>query len=172
MGRGDDGFTDIPRLGRVRKSHPMLEAYGTVDELMSILGYAETIIQDEAIKDVIRLVQEHLFRLNSCLALGDGVRFQLPNCVEELEKLISKYESDLSPLSHFIYPGGSTEAAVLHLCRSVARRAERAVARLMESLDVDPAVPVYLNRLSTLLFTLARLTNRRKGLQDREWIRG
>ncbi|MEM1945017.1 MAG: cob(I)yrinic acid a,c-diamide adenosyltransferase [Nitrososphaerota archaeon] len=170
LGRGDNGFTDVPKLGRVRKSHPLLEAYGTVDELMSILGYAEAVVEYFEFKELLHRIQEHLFTLNSNLALGDANRFPLSNHLKELDNLITKYEAELPELRRFIYPSGSPAAAILHVCRSVSRRAERVVTKLIESQTVDPAVPAYLNRLSTLLFTLSRIANKRAGLQDREWV--
>jgi len=172
LGRGDDGFTDVPNLGRVRKSHPRVEAYGTIDELMSMLGYACSLVEYADVRETITKIQTHLFHISAHLAMGDGERFKLGQWLSELETLMEMYERELEPLRHFIYPGGTPVAAALHICRSVARRAERNIARLMESEEVKPEIPAYLNRLSTLLFTLARVCNKRAGVPDREWVRG
>jgi len=171
-GRGDDGFTDVPSLGRVRKSHPRVEAYGVIDELMSLLGYASSISDYEDVRETVFTIQNHLFNINAYLALGDGNRFAVGEMVSDVERLLEVYERELHPLRHFIYPGGTQLAAVLHVCRSVARRAERAVARLMETEKVAPEILAYLNRLSSLLFTLARVCNKRAGVPEKEWVRG
>ncbi|GBC68658.1 Cob(I)yrinic acid a,c-diamide adenosyltransferase [archaeon HR01] len=170
-GRGDDGYTDLPKRGRVRKSHPRLEAYGTVDELSSLIGYAASITSHEDLRQILHQIQTHLFHIGAQLAIANHRVGDIYSMVGELEKLINVYERELKPLNRFIYPGGSPDAAFIHVCRAAARRCERRVASLSDIEEVDPAILTYLNRLSTLLFTLARTANKRSGVGDREWVR-
>lgn len=178
---GDRGETGLFGGQRVRKDHARVEAYGDVDELNSVLGLAAVELaregQDEMARR-LRDLQSDLFSLGAILATPrpeDGGRenAHLPELpegrVEEMERWIDDAEQELEPLRNFILPGGGEAAARLHLGRTVCRRAERRVVNLAHVAHIDEALIVYLNRLSDLLFTLARLANHRAGVADLVW---
>ena len=171
-GRGDSGYTDLMGGGRVRKNHPRVEAYGSVDELSALIGVAKTFIEDEEIKQVLKKVQEHLFIIAANLSV-ESPPPSIPrvdkNLVKWLDELVEKYENELPPLRRFIIAGGTRGATLLHLARTVARRVERRIVSLAEHEKIEDNVLAYMNRLSTLLFTLARLENYRAGVKEEEW---
>jgi cob(I)alamin adenosyltransferase len=174
---GDDGQTALFGGGRVDKGHPRVTAYGEVDELNSLLGWALTQISSTETAQRIQRVQHDLFAIGAELATPPAVagrkqpeRPPLPTeRVPEMEEWIDEADEELEPLRAFVLPGGSAAAAALHVARTVCRRAERAVATLAAAEPVPAGVLVYLNRLSDLLFTLARLENRRAGCTDVLW---
>lgn len=172
---GDQGDTGLFGGGRVSKDHLRVSAYGEVDELNAVLGWAVSRIRDEEIRDGLAAVQADLFALGGHLATPPGARSRahLPDLPRhrpgEFERWIDRAEEELEPLSSFILPGGAEGGALLHLARTVCRRAERAVVRLSRDDEVDPDILVYLNRLSDLLFDLARLANRRAGTPETPW---
>jgi len=174
---GDEGDTGLFGGGRVPKSHLRVEAYGAVDELNAALGVAAAVVADEGIRSKLGRVQQDLFNLGSSLATPgaeDGSAkavtppLPLPR-IQEMEGWIDLSSEETPPLTNFIIPGGSEGAAALHLARTVCRRAERAVVRLAGEAATDPGVVRYLNRLSDLLFALARLENHRAGIPDLLW---
>jgi cob(I)alamin adenosyltransferase len=174
---GDAGDTGLFGGGRVRKSHPRVEAYGAVDELNAVLGRAAVDVDTGSIRERLSLVQFDLFSLGSHLAtdVPDGrPQPQLPSLpdarVAEMEAWIDEAEAELPELRSFILPGGSRGGAALHVARTVCRRAERRVVELAAGDDVAPSIPVYLNRLSDLLFVLARLENHRTGQPEQPWL--
>jgi cob(I)alamin adenosyltransferase len=171
---GDFGETSLVGGSRVRKDDPRVAAYGEVDELNACLGFARALGLDADIDaDVLRL-QRDLFALGAQLAdpserlgakvvkavVGDGD-------VSRLEEMIDRLEASLPPLRHFILAGGSRSGAALHLARTVCRRAERRMVALQP--PVDPVLLRYVNRLSDLLFVLARVVNQRAGASETEW---
>ena len=173
---GDDGTTGLFGGERVPKHSVRIEAYGTVDELNSSLGVARALGELPSDLDrVILELQETLFVLGADLAtpLGSNSKAVAPRIgatdVRSLEALIDKYELQLQPLTKFILPGGSTGAALLQLSRTIARRAERLLVALSESELVGAQELIYLNRLSDLLFVLARVANSSTGTPDVEW---
>ena len=174
---GDDGRTALFGGGRVEKDHARVCAYGEVDELNSVLGWALTQISTADTAQRIQAIQHDLFAVGSALATppAEEGRKQpkippLPTArVAEMEAWIDEADEELEPLAAFILPGGSAAAAALHVARTVCRRAERAAVSLAADGPVPPEVFVYLNRLSDLLFTLARLENRRAGCADVVW---
>jgi len=175
--RGDRGETDLFAGGRVRKDHPRVEAYGEVDELNSALGLACAHSTHEDVKALCRGIQARLFDLGAYLATPDekgrakaGIAAPLEADVEELESAIDQLERELEPLKRFVLPGGSQAAAAFHLARTVCRRAERSCVALAAEDALAPTALGYLNRLSDLLFVLARVENRRAGLGDVEWL--
>lgn len=176
---GDGGQTALFGGGRVPKDAARVEAYGTVDELNAVLGWSLTVVADPSSKERLEAVQHDLFALGSALATpppAEGRRSpvtpDLPvRRVEEMERWIDEADAVLPPLKAFVLPGGSPSAAALHVARTVCRRAERAVVGLARVEHVDEAVTIYLNRLSDLLFTLARLENFRAGRGDVEWVK-
>ena len=172
---GDDGTTGLLGPGRVGKDCLRIEAYGSVDELNAALGVARASGLDPASDRVAERLQDDLFVVGSALAdPQQGGRFHhavAPQRVERLEQEIDSLEADLPPLTRFILPGGTPGAAHLHLARTICRRAERQVVRLMHlpGEHVAHEIPVYLNRLSDLLFVLARAVNHRAGVADIPW---
>ncbi len=176
---GDEGETALFGGGRVAKSNPRVDAYGTVDELNAFLGRALTHLQVPATRDRLLLVQHDLFTLGSHLATPPARegrrRPDLPPFpharIDEMEQWMDEAEERLPELRNFVLPGGTPGAAELHICRTVCRRAERVVVAL--SAGEPDTVPFvrYLNRLSDLLFTLARLENREAGIPDVAWAR-
>lgn len=161
--------------GRVSKDDVRVDAYGSVDELNAALGVARSHGLDADADALIAGLQDELFVLGSALAdpSPDGPfhRAVTPEHVAGLESAIDRFEGELPPLSHFILPGGCPAAAQIHLARTVCRRAERVAVMLSRTpgQDVPGEIPVYLNRLSDLLFVLARAVNRRAGVADIVW---
>lgn len=179
--RGDGGETGLLGGARVSKSDARVEAYGTVDELNAVVGLALALdAEGRGVLDGDRLkrVQDDLFAVGARLAATDperaqekGLVPQLPAArVDDLEAWIDELDEELPELDAFVLPGGSAAAAQLHAARTVCRRAERAVVRLAAEDDelADVVLP-YVNRLSDLLFTLARAANRRAGVEETEW---
>lgn len=173
---GDSGETALFGGGRVGKDHPRVAAYGTVDELNAVVGWALTCVRDSRIQERLGLVQHDLLAVGSELATppppSGGRRPATPGIpterVGEMEGWIDEAASELAPLREFILPGGSEGAAALHVARTVCRRAERAVVAL--GVEGGSGVAVrYLNRLSDLLFVFARLENRRAATPDVTW---
>ncbi len=172
---GDKGDTGLFGGGRVRKDDPRVEAYGEIDELNACLGAAESVIPDPQIKGWIRRIQDELFVLGSELATPDpeAVKKQIvPVDAEQIavmEQIIDAADEELEPLRSFILPGGHPGAAQLHLARTVCRRAERRVISFAREAPVREQAITYLNRLSDLLFTLARLVNHRAKVEEPKW---
>jgi len=172
---GDKGETSLIGGKRTSKSSARIDAYGSVDELNSAIGLAISFIDDKEVKGILEGVQNELFIVGSDLA--DPSYPENPNktarvsdaMVKHMESIIDKYEEEIGSIQYFILPGGTKEASLLHLARGIARRAERAAVELSLSESVNPAVIVYLNRLSSLLFVFARLMNKRKGVKDVAW---
>jgi cob(I)alamin adenosyltransferase len=172
---GDRGETGLFGGGRVPKSDPRVEAYGEVDEANAAVGAARAVLSDEALDAELARVQAELFVVGAELASPRGreargaVPAVDPAWATRLEGAIDRWEAELAPLRSFILPGGTPGAAALHLARGVCRRAERRVVALAAGAEVDPAVLVYLNRLSDLLFVAARLANHRAGRPETTW---
>lgn len=177
---GDRGDTGLIGGSRVSKSDPRIIAYGAVDELNSNIGLAVAFLSRHggSFADLCELlvqVQNDLFIVGSDLADASYPenRFKTPRADEKmasaLEPVIDKLEQELDPITFFILPGGSIESSLLHVCRGVARRAETAVVALSKVEPLNPAICVYLNRLSDLLFVAARMTNKRTGTIDIAW---
>jgi cob(I)alamin adenosyltransferase len=156
---GDDGTTGLADGARVPKSHRRVAAMGDVDELNSQLGVLLTEPLPEDVRALLQRVQHELFNLGGELSLP-GQSLLQPDAVAELDRALERYNATLPPLAEFILPGGTRSAAIAHVVRTVARRAERALVALGESESVNAAPRQYLNRLSDLLFVLARVLNR------------
>ncbi|HEU4387760.1 MAG TPA: cob(I)yrinic acid a,c-diamide adenosyltransferase, partial [Blastocatellia bacterium] len=156
---GDSGDTALVGGTRVSKSHPRVEAYGEVDEANSVIGLARSRLSDHEIDSVLVTIQNDLFTVGGDLASPHSV--EVPRVseplVKRLEDLSDKYLEQLEPLKEFILPGGSEAGAAIHVARAVARRAERRVVELAEAESINPEIVIYLNRLSDLLFVLARV---------------
>jgi cob(I)alamin adenosyltransferase len=172
---GDSGETSLFDKTRVSKADARVDAYGEVDELNACLGAARAAGVDDEIAGLIEWLQKDLFAVGARLAdpssriaprvekaaIGDA-------SVQRLEQAIDRLEETLPPLRRFILPGGSSSGALLHLARTVCRRAERRVIALGAT-AVEPVLIVYLNRLSDLLFVMARAVNHRAGVPETEW---
>ena len=174
---GDDGTTGILGPGRVPKSDPRIEAYGTVDELNAVLGLARA--EDGAgwLTQELELIQRQLFQLGAELATTDdrllATLARVSDAdVEALEAVIDRLEAGLPPLANFVLPAGPPFAAQLHVARTVCRRAERRVVALGGQAAFEPRLGRYLNRLGDLLFVMARWSNHRAGVGDVEWRPG
>lgn len=165
---GDDGTTGLADNTRVRKDHPRVETMGEVDELNSQLGLLLTEDLPDDIRTLLTKIQHHLFDLGGELALPSFSGITEEKLVQ-LEKAIKHYNDKLPPLKEFVLPGGSRNAALAHVCRSVCRRAERRMVSLLLSGAVSPLTVQYLNRLSDLLFVLARVLN--QGEEPAQWQR-
>lgn len=173
---GDSGTTSLIGGTKVPKSHLRIESYGTIDELNSYLGLCRDLIQDEACKAVLLEAQDRLFTIGSSLAC-DPVKepkMRIPDLKETditlLEKEIDRMDAELEPMRSFILPGGHPVVSQLHIARCVCRRAERACVRLeLESLEVEPLILQYLNRLSDYLFVLSRFISKQLNVQDTPW---
>ncbi len=174
---GDDGQTALFGGGRVEKDHPRVEAYGEVDELNACLGMARAVELMPRIDEVLVPVQRDLFSIGALLATPDHdkMREQLQKArideerIAELERAIDDCDRELEPLRSFILPGGTPKSAALHVARTVCRRAERRVVALQREVGLPELVVIYLNRLSDLLFMLARLANKRAGAGEVTW---
>ena len=166
---GDQGQTSLVGGERVSKASLRVDAYGDVDELNSVIGVARCRVDDKEIDEVLGLIQNDLFTLGADLASPSEI--EVPRIsesfVKKLEDLADRFLSELEPLKEFILPGGSDGGAVLHFARTVARRSERRVVGLSESEEVNPEAVVYLNRLSDLLFILARVINHRTNIPEK-----
>jgi len=171
--KGDDGQTGLFGGERVPKTSPRVSAYGDVDELNSTIGVARAYKIDDATDALLARIQSELFDLGAELATRPGKELAIePLDVEQigaLERAIDAAEEELEPLKAFVLPGGSVAAAHLHVARTVCRRAERAIVALADDQTVRPQVLQYVNRLSDLLFVLARLANHRAGVADVPW---
>jgi cob(I)alamin adenosyltransferase len=174
---GDTGDTGLFGGGRVPKDHPRVQAYGSVDELNASLGIARAVEPMPRIDEVLVVIQRDLFSLGALLATPDPekVKEHLAKAsigdarIGELERAIDEGEQELEPLRAFILPGGTVKAATLHLSRTICRRAERDVIAMSRSDPLPPIVLIYLNRLSDLLFVLARVAARRAGAAEVTW---
>jgi cob(I)alamin adenosyltransferase len=180
---GDQGETGLFGGGRVAKDDLRVQAYGSVDEANAALGVARAALRRQggaaaALDEDLEALQGALFDLGADLATPldararQALRPVAAADVEALERRIDALDDELEPLGTFILPGGSDAAAALHVARSVARRAERDTVALARVAEVNPEALRYLNRLSDLLFTLARAVNARSGVPDAGWGRG
>jgi cob(I)alamin adenosyltransferase len=168
---GDGGTTGLADGSRVAKDSPRIEAIGAIDELNSVLGA----LIAEALPDAVRLcldnVQNDLFDLGGELSVP-GHSIMTKSHVERLERELDRFNAGLSPLKDFILPGGSRAAALAHVARAVCRRAERRLATLARRQKIALPLRSYLNRLSDLLFVVARALNRAAGRPDVLWQQG
>lgn len=174
---GDEGETGLFGGGRVGKDHPRVQAYGDIDELNSALGVVRATAPSHAFDDLLQSIQRDLFALGGQLATPDPEKVKKAlekaelsdSRVSALERAIDEADSELPPLAAFVLPAGTPKACALHLARTICRRAERSVVTLTRTEEVPAFFVVYLNRLSDLLFTLARLANHREGVRDVTW---
>ena len=165
---GDAGTTGLGDGSRVPKDSARIEAIGAVDELNSSVGVVLADPLPDDIRALVTDVQHDLFDLGGELSIPGHAAITTTH-IERLENAVERYNADLRPLKEFILPGGTLPAARMHVARTVCRRAERAVVTLAGIEDVSPASRIYLNRLSDLLFVLARALNHAGGAPDVLW---
>jgi len=180
---GDKGKTRLAGGQRVWKDHVRVEAYGTVDELNAALGLVRAFwlkqakrAKRAAVDRELHWIQNKLFDIGGLLATTPGQTFpNMPSIgtadVSRLERLIDGWQEDLQPLREFVLPGGGTTSSLLHLARTICRKAERRCVTLMRKEPVDQAIIIYLNRLSDALFVLARWVSHRLGEKEVLWER-
>lgn len=170
---GDTGETSLFGGARVRKDDARIEAYGTIDELNSVLGVSRASWPASPLDAQFHAIQSDLFDIGAHLASPGTSRFAGPPTtrVTSLEHDIDAMESELAPLKTFILPGGTLAAAQLHVARTVCRRAERLVVSLNDADEATKASITYLNRLSDFLFVAARFANHKNGVADVPWTR-
>jgi cob(I)alamin adenosyltransferase len=174
---GDGGDTGLFGGGRVSKDHPRVEAYGDVDELNAVIGVVRAAEPMPHVDELLVEIQRDLFAIGALLATPDQEKMRKhlekaridDSRIAELERAIDACDAELVPLRTFILPGGTSKAAALHLARTVCRRAERRVISLRHGEEIPEIAVIYLNRLSDLLFTLARLVNHRAGGAEVAW---
>lgn len=174
---GDDGTTSLFGGERVGKGNPRIDAYGTVDEANSVVGLARSHLQgapgSDRLDPVLGDIQEELFVVGADLATPLDAKPIVPRIkahhVEQVEDRIDTFEADLKPLKNFILPGGSPAGASLHSARTVTRRAERLVVQAGTAAPINEQAAIYLNRLSDLLFVLARWANKQAGVREDTW---
>jgi cob(I)alamin adenosyltransferase len=177
---GDDGTTGLFSGARVSKNHPRIEAYGTVDEFNAVLGLCISAASEgsktEVIGTILKQVQSRMFDIGADLATPEGStneariqRIGVPH-VAEIEVWIDQIDGKNEPLKNFVMPGGSELASRLHLARTVCRRAERLIVGLAHTEPVGDHLLQYINRVSDLLFAMARMANKVLGIDDTPWI--
>ena len=169
---GDDGSTGLIGNKRVSKSNPRIVAYGAVDEINSALGVVLSLNPDKDIGDLLVKIQNDLFVLGADLANSDLKNTSnriTQDMVHFLEEQIDRLEKELSPITYFILPGGDPIASQMHLTRAISRRAETCIVSLSEKEQVNKIGQIYINRLSDLLFVIARVINKRKMIKDTAW---
>ena len=169
---GDEGKTSLFDNSRVWKSDERIMSYGAVDELNSSIGIALSLELDHEIKDILIKIQNDLFIVGSDLANPDMSDKKIRTTIEMitfLEQKIDLLEPQLEPLTSFILPGGTLLASIIHLSRTISRRAETHVVALSQNEEINRDAAIYLNRLSDLMFVLARSINNRKKISDIVW---
>lgn len=166
---GDSGKTSLYKGLRVFKNDTRVNAYGSLDELNSLLGVILSNLKDEKAADFINLIQEDLFSVGASLAGAKTNLSVLETRVNEMEEMIDWLDAKLPELKNFILPGGTREAVLLFYARAVARRCERELVALNQKDSIDKKILIYINRLSDLLFELARYLNFKAGIKETVW---
>tara|TARA_Y100000590_G_scaffold402732_1_gene488728 strand:+ start:1012 stop:1548 length:537 start_codon:yes stop_codon:yes gene_type:complete len=169
---GDEGKTSLFDNSRVWKSHDRIMSYGAVDELNSSLGITLSLELDEEVKEILIKIQNDLFIVGSDLANPDMSKKDMRTTnemISYLEDKIDLLEPQLPQLTSFILPGGDLLASILHLSRTISRRAETHVVALLQNEEINKNAGIYLNRVSDLMFILARIVNHRKNISDIVW---
>ena len=165
---GDEGLTSLVGGERVSKASLRVDSYGDVDELNAVIGVIRSQGVDDEISSLLIKIQNDLFIMGADLASPPDI--EVPrvskDSIGDLERAIDKFLEELDPLREFILPSGNASGSYLHLARTVCRRAERKVVELMQSEEIGGNVLIYLNRLSDLLFVMARLENKRSGFEE------
>jgi cob(I)alamin adenosyltransferase len=171
---GDDGTTGLFGGSRLSKGSVRIDSYGTVDELNSLLGVVRSSGQDDEIERMLQIIQNHLFAVGADLAapldtLSKSTIRVSDGMITQLEGFIDSLDQRLPELRNFILPHGVITASILHSARAVCRRAERLIVRLSNDEEINHYVVIYMNRLSDLLFVMARYVNQKAGNDDTLW---
>ena len=173
---GDKGETGLFGGERVSKNSLRIDAYGTLDELNAVIGLAVIEVTDTSIKNILLKIQNQLFTVGADLSTPEtekNKKLKIERTPEDFylnaEKIIDEYDSKLDELKNFILPGGSKGATLLHICRTITRRSEREVVALDNTVKIGNNIIIFLNRLSDLLFVLARCENAVTGTPDINW---
>ncbi len=172
---GDKGETSLFGGDRVDKDSQRVDAYGEVDELNSFVGLTRARLEDKEIDSLLKKIQNDLLVIGSDLATKFGSKVEsktkriTADDVEHLERHIDRFTKELTPLARFILPAGNPASSLLHVCRTVCRRAERSIVQLSKHEGINPKVIKYMNRLSDLFFTLARVVNKRSNVKEDVW---
>lgn len=173
--QGDKGKTRLFNNECVSKDSLRVEAYGAVDELNAAVGFVRAMRPSADLDKILKDLQNHFFVLGSDLATPKNAKLgrKIPRIndsdIRKLENIIDKYDAKLPALKQFILPGGSAVGASLHMARTICRRAERIAVKLLQKEKINPEVIKYLNRMSDLLFVLARVANLNQGVKDVIW---
>jgi cob(I)alamin adenosyltransferase len=173
---GDQGETGLFGGGRVGKDDARVDSYGEVDELNAAVGLARSLGTDPELSGLLQVIQDQLFTVGAELATPRESKAKRvipevrPEWAKAMEEQMDRFDAELPKLTHFVLPGGTQAAAALHVARTVCRRAERRVVKLVRDGTAGSEVLIYLNRLSDFLFTLARVANARAGSKDVLWI--
>ncbi|MEK7311407.1 MAG: cob(I)yrinic acid a,c-diamide adenosyltransferase [Chloroflexota bacterium] len=173
--KGDDGTTRLGGGQHVSKDSLRVKAYGTVDELNSMIGVAIASSLNERLAEELLAIQNELFHLGADLSFieEDKQKYKIPQIEErhiaKLEALLDEFNKIVGPLENFILPGGCVGSAHLHVARTICRRAEREVVSLAQEEEIGPFVIRYLNRLADLLFVMARYENKARGIAEPQW---
>lgn len=170
---GDKGQTSLLGGSKVSKSDERIAAYGTVDELNAFIGLLRDSVENDDVRKQLLLTQENLFTIGSILAAEENFKgFELPNVkmsdVEQLEKWMDSFDSELPELKNFILPGGHKVVSLCHVCRTICRRAEREISALLDRMEWEVIVP-YINRLSDYFFVLSRKMAKDLGVEEIAW---
>lgn len=173
---GDGGSTSIMGGRRIEKHNPRIESYGTVDELIAWMGLIRDSSEAVSLRDAIIYIQGELMAAAAALSTDPENPPKEPvlpdeGCVVFMEKMIDRLEEELPALNSFILPGGGTTASWCHIARTVCRRAERRVTALATEADVHQSIVTLLNRLSDLLFVMARYISYKSGKEEVKWVR-
>jgi cob(I)alamin adenosyltransferase len=171
---GDKGKTSLFDGTRVLKSHPRVDTYGTIDELNSMIGavLAQLKTSNKKLRTELEKIQHDLFDIGSALAMPHPLPVVgLDKRPKEFEKHIDEMTAKMPQIKYFILPGGGQAGSLLHVARTITRRAERQLVTLMQKEEIDEAVVIYLNRLSDLLFTMARFVNHLEKKKEIKWIK-
>ena len=169
---GDNGTTGLIGGKRIKKSSSRIAAYGTIDELNAAIGLILSAKLDSDIHDLLTQIQNDLFLVGADLAnpsLDNNINRVTPSMIAFLEKQIDGLENDLPTINYFILPGGDLVASQVHLARAICRRAETHIVELADINAINKNCQIYINRLSDLLFVIARVINKRKKIKDIPW---
>lgn len=173
IGQGDKGTTSLFGGKKVSKDECQIQAYGDIDELNSYIGLIRSLNEHKELDPLLEKIQEDLFVLGSQLVSGTK-NSRLPQLTKDnvkfIEENIQKFEKGLPELRRFILPTGTQIAALLHVARAVCRRAERSIVALSKERKINENLIPYINRLSDLLFTLARYVNKKEGKKEKQWV--
>ena len=173
---GDEGDTSLFGGKRVKKYHPNIQAYGTIDELNSWIGLVKDLLPQDTAEAILIDIQENLFTIGSHLASGGDQKLisKLPNfdhsSIVQLEEAMDEMQSVLAPMKNFILPGGHVFSSYCHIARCVCRRAERLTIETAEEINLDPFIVKYLNRLSDFLFILSRKVLHDLDIPELPWV--